>query len=634
MPTDLFDTNLLSNEIELPEDHSQWTQKISEVLFSEVPELSQFPSQLLIDKFEPVKLYAKGSYVFDVNGNKVVFPVIVKGKKLQPFDVFLLNDQWHPLDKDLLSELMMSGEIGQPVEPPPEFYMTQLENQSPPSVNTRGAIMGTEKVITASVVTETGKKELVKALNDSNLKEKVASNKAAKKIYTEALKAEPSSKGLLKCAMVKRCGPRNAVIYTATKTGKFDTKTMDLSEAKKFIKQAFGDKAYLDFIKQGSVMRAYSPVPAFTMRELKAMVDKVAMEIDEPGPMQALTQSLDKKPTVIIRIRKIDNMDGAPRHGLGAMMPGGLFKMVKSMLGMGSGMGPMDGSGPGCAEFNERPMNDLKRDDLTVPITAPGEGVEPIKVQKVMELPMGKVLIGSGQVSGGMFCGVLLDKYDSSKTAAVNESMKMLPKGYEVVYLPANTQFVKISGVADVIQTKDEFLQKAAALGRRYHVTIRKAGPEYHIKMANNDSMLCSNKDVAMFVLRSHGIEKEAAERYLRESEAFRPVNVLFLRDPFAKTAFVFKASAVDWMKIAADIDDEESVDSVLSLGFLTPENISKYYEYLPVFKTVLSKLAQMLVSLRLGNDIARENSIKQAIEGLKSVVRELSTFTETDVTN
>jgi hypothetical protein len=628
MPTDLFDTNLLSNEIELPEDHSQWTQRISEVLFSEIPELSQFPSQLLIDKFEPVKLYAKGSYVFDVNGNKVVFPVIIKAKKLQPFDVFLLNDTWHPLDKDMLNELMMSGELGQPVEPPPEFYMSQLENQSPPSVNSRGAIMGTEKVITASVMTEDGKRELVdKLTNDDELKRRIAKNSAAKGVYTEALKAEPSSKGNLKAVLVKRASVNTAEMHTATKTGAFSKSTMPLSEAKEFIKKAFGDKAYIDFIKSGHVMLTGPVRPAFTMSELKGLIDKTAMELTSPDSVSALTQSLDKKPAVIIRIRKIDRMGGEGPHGLGAMMPGGLFKMVKSLLGMGGG----------CHEgfsMGDSPIESLTRDDVAMPMLSESEGVEPIKIQKVMDLPMGKVLIGAGQVSGGMFCGVLLDKYDRGKTASINEAVKLLPKGYDVTYLPSSTKFVKISGIAEAIQTKDEFLQKAAALGRRFHITVRKLGQEYHIKTANSKAIYCKDKIEAEFLLRAHGITKEAAGRYLKESEDFKPINVLFLRDPFAKTASANIAGAVDWMKIAADIDDEESVDSVLSLGFLTPENISKYYEYLPAFKTVLSKLAQMLVSLRLGNDVTNESSIKKAIEGLKDVVKELSTFTDEHATN
>ncbi len=78
-----------------------------------------------------------------------------------------------------------------------------------------------------------------------------------------------------------------------------------------------------------------------------------------------------------------------------------------------------------------------------------------------------------------------------------------------------------------------------------------------------------------------------------------------------------------EFVKIAATLQDAGLVDTVLSLSFLTPENISKYAELTPQFEEATQGLADLLVAARIGLQI-EEHPIKVAMENMAKVVDEL----------
>jgi len=80
----------------------------------------------------------------------------------------------------------------------------------------------------------------------------------------------------------------------------------------------------------------------------------------------------------------------------------------------------------------------------------------------------------------------------------------------------------------------------------------------------------------------------------------------------------------VDLVKEASVITDKETADAILSLGFMTPENVSVYVDYLPDLEKVSSKLAEILLASRLGMDDVREVAAKNAMTQLNTVIRGL----------
>jgi len=83
----------------------------------------------------------------------------------------------------------------------------------------------------------------------------------------------------------------------------------------------------------------------------------------------------------------------------------------------------------------------------------------------------------------------------------------------------------------------------------------------------------------------------------------------------------------VNLVKEAATITDPTAVDTVLSLGFISPENIMTFVSYLPTIDDAQTKMCELLLSARLGmQDVppsALERAVRsteEAIEGLKVI--------------
>jgi len=81
-------------------------------------------------------------------------------------------------------------------------------------------------------------------------------------------------------------------------------------------------------------------------------------------------------------------------------------------------------------------------------------------------------------------------------------------------------------------------------------------------------------------------------------------------------------------LKEAAALEDVEVADKVLSLGFLNPSNVHLFVSWLPELEEALSKLAGLLLAVRLGLDDVSEHAVKTAMTsvdetlvGLKKLV-------------
>ena len=72
-------------------------------------------------------------------------------------------------------------------------------------------------------------------------------------------------------------------------------------------------------------------------------------------------------------------------------------------------------------------------------------------------------------------------------------------------------------------------------------------------------------------------------------------------------------------------------MDSVLSLGFISEENVSGYMEALPEYEVCLSKLAELLIGVRLGIPDVPEAAISACIKGMDKVVDGLKSLTARD---
>jgi len=76
-----------------------------------------------------------------------------------------------------------------------------------------------------------------------------------------------------------------------------------------------------------------------------------------------------------------------------------------------------------------------------------------------------------------------------------------------------------------------------------------------------------------------------------------------------------------DLIKSAAMLEDSDSVDTVLSLGFVNPENIDRFASVAPVLEDLSGVLAKLLLGSRLGLEDIPEESVRGAIMHLNKVL-------------
>ena len=75
-------------------------------------------------------------------------------------------------------------------------------------------------------------------------------------------------------------------------------------------------------------------------------------------------------------------------------------------------------------------------------------------------------------------------------------------------------------------------------------------------------------------------------------------------------------------IKEAAVIDDAATLDVVLSLNLVTPENLKIFMSSIPVFEEATTRLAQLLVLCRVGEKHIPETAVKRAMEGIEQVTQ------------
>jgi hypothetical protein len=79
-----------------------------------------------------------------------------------------------------------------------------------------------------------------------------------------------------------------------------------------------------------------------------------------------------------------------------------------------------------------------------------------------------------------------------------------------------------------------------------------------------------------------------------------------------------------DLVKEAAAIPDPTTVDTVLSLGFINPENISSFIAYLPKIDGAQKKMCELLLVSRLGLRDLPTSALEKAIRATEEVIQGL----------
>jgi hypothetical protein len=84
--------------------------------------------------------------------------------------------------------------------------------------------------------------------------------------------------------------------------------------------------------------------------------------------------------------------------------------------------------------------------------------------------------------------------------------------------------------------------------------------------------------------------------------------------------------------KEASVLDDALTADKILGLGFLNAENVSTFIDLLPALNAASSKLAEMLVAVRIGLKQIPEIAVERMLAALEDVIRGLRSLQQKEI--
>jgi hypothetical protein len=148
------------------------------------------------------------------------------------------------------------------------------------------------------------------------------------------------------------------------------------------------------------------------------------------------------------------------------------------------------------------------------------------------------------------------------------------------------------------------------------------AGMPQNLSSACLEKAASSGNVVRMFGLRPVSTRNEMYEDALKEAavdmlETHLPQRVNLLKE----------ISAITFDKKASALVDTASVDAVLALNFLNPENVETFIEFLPQLEEASTKLASVVLAAQIGLQSIPKTAAVRAMFALEDVINGLKSL-------
>lgn len=213
--------------------------------------------------------------------------------------------------------------------------------------------------------------------------------------------------------------------------------------------------------------------------------------------------------------------------------------------------------------------------------------------------------------------------------------------------IPANWCWLPLEESGDVAlaETPGEVGKVASAAHRAAQVDIRAGGLDsftlrgYPVEKLAADDRNFLNQDQALFVLVGCGVHPTTALAKMAQAcsrpgrdATVQAQHVLKQASEVRGESYLRAEQFLDSMPVmrhrmwkeAAVIPDPVAVDTVLSLGFLNPENISAFIGYLPTLDEAQRRMCELLIGARLGLRELSDGALERAIRALEDTIEAL----------
>ena len=225
------------------------------------------------------------------------------------------------------------------------------------------------------------------------------------------------------------------------------------------------------------------------------------------------------------------------------------------------------------------------------------------------------------------------------KTTTTLESLGFVELKKDYFVIPEKMVWVPMAPMTDVSHSPQEWMQKTAASKMdMYPVKLRFTGIDYELEGNGLPKLSCDERRTKMLLTQLGCDQTKTATAMTKAKKlgkaTLHGTNQLKCASDFnnvanltvAKVATVCKNLKRTLVKEAAEIDDKATVDVILSLGFLNPDNLAKFVSYVPIFEACADKLAELTIASRLGlkqiSSSATASSMAKILEVLDGLKR------------
>jgi hypothetical protein len=630
----------------LGDNVDEWSQEITQEAYKQLPYLSDFEVNVILDKVDEQKGFAYGSIEVRPKSamsleeqsksplTKMHVPIVVKDNMLHPLDIFLTDKGFgHLTEGRLRSALFRPEEFDVPRTRP---YDPSLVHDLYPPIRAGYGGFGSGGVKTGAAaeleflpllprlqgqIRQDHVDRLKTACQDPSVRAQISNgDEGVRAAFESALTLEPSDRTKV-ASVVKDSIRPNVVQIKALLDGNF------------LVKRANTDM----FLPQEET------VPLDVANDLAGEEDVSAMmegdgtlTASSDAPVKETMDSEEVKVADSFGLYKVQDVNGN-------VLIGWVFPSLLSM-----DMEPMP-----LSLFTNGSQHALQ------------EGVAGIMAGKSTDLPKGvpqgygmlyyidhgtakafvpMTINSSMRGPDGTLKFVATDDMGNHLTFYFSDAMRIVAKvGPSDYCVPSQVNWMPLRGSTELVSNPMAFSKTAAVKHRAHQGRAELVGDKDVFswrgpavaKLASTQTKFLDRANaefigVALGV--SPGFIKEALSRASRgKVVSFQDLKVI---TPFTEKMAEAKAAVEKDLadmpvpihnyflaKEASVLDDALTADKILGLGFLNCENISTFIEMIPQLESTSSKIAEMLLASRLGMKDVSEVALERMLKALDDVI-------------
>lgn len=661
----LFSTKVAA--VPLDEDPSKWSPQILQELYRSVPEASEYNPQVLMLRQDDEQGFALGVIVISgqtdsalsMAGNeqptskRALIPLVIKNNELCPLDIVMTADRkMYPLNGTRLREAlfrpntfdMMTDDSGDQ-SLYSMFYPPGRASNSPSSGFSSGAGDNVGYIMGPGMKTSSAQ-----AMKESILQQVLPT---LSQIDLDALSEKVAALGL---EVQLRENP--AFLAVMAKLSEYDGRLLRDGDADMLIDKAAGlapvevaqfgwDDAQGTYWMKSAARGLYAPhTDAITRGDLLKLAGaEMAAKVDTEGTVTVSEPVKDTSPLntsadhweVITKpgVYRVRDINGNELTGW----------VLPSLVDFDGTRLPMAAFTNGSAASVQSQIVGSKISDSAVNLheSAPqGSGLFYVAGQNGIEATVPFKILGS---EGGMDGSDLM--HVVSMTGAPHrlrfvEGLKAMVPGHDEVVLPKSARFLPLNKEAPVPLIDDLDAVKTSSYAQPF-IALRHGGDIIDLtfhglpgleattpKQASVDDAVFTLCAAGMVPMQAYALVKHA-ERTMRTEYAIgvrdvRPLTEFMAGVEKSASAKVAQARELrrDLLKEASVLPDIQTVDSVLSLNYINPENIRLYVGKLPYLDRALNTVCELTLFSRLGMTEVPENAAARAARALDEVIQGL----------